>query len=359
MLKELYLLESEECECENIIDSLHTHQENIDYLLWRLKYEIFEDGDRKSHQFGSFDQICASLHKDGFAAPSTCHERAWAYEEKRILTEVMLLDISHIKISVTALLELKKAKDLKMKRQVFEMALNICRNKKVICRNNKVTAEVIKNASKLVGLELGEAENLLSQPVHQTTPTPGKKTDYFYIDGAPGNYEREEIIDQKKATSDREVIEFTVLDGTTSADDGIAAPQERTVHNQGAPFYPNSRIYVWQGMRFRSKAEIAIAYALDVFSVFYSPNCLVRLNDPRKPKGRANKEADFLVRYQEKLGILEVDGPYHTPDRRVEEQERERLFRLQGIRVVERYDSTRCKEKPFDVVTEFLQLLSM
>jgi hypothetical protein len=206
---------------------------------------------------------------------------------------------------------------------------------------------------------LSDTEKLLSQPVHQTTQSRGKKTDYLYVDGAPSNDEGEEITDLQKVTPNREVLKFTVLDGTTSADDGIAAPQETAVHNQGTPFYPNNRIYLWQGMRFRSTAEIAIAYALDRFSVFYLPNCLVRLNDPRKAKGRANKEADFLVCYQGLWGILEVDGPYHTPDRRVEEQERERLFRLHSIRVVERYDSNRCKEQPFNVVREFLQLLRL
>jgi hypothetical protein len=354
MLNELYLTELEESECENIINSLHAHNQKIDYLLWRLKFEIFADGAKISQKFGSFRQICMMLHEDydSFPALSTCHERAFAYEEKRILTEVMLIDISNIKLSVTALLELRKATDLETKRRIFEMALNIC-------RNNRVTAEDIENACKLVGLELGEPEKLLlSQCVHQTTQSSGEITDYLYVDGASGNYEGEEITDLKNVTPNREVLEFTVLDGTSIAD-GIPGPQERAVHNQGMPFYPNSRIYLWQGMRFRSKAEIAIAHALDGFSVFYLPNCLARLNDPRKPKGRANKEADFLVCFQGQWGILEVDGPYHTPDRRVEEQGRERLFRLHGIRVVERYDSTRCQEQPFNVVREFLQLLRL
>jgi hypothetical protein len=353
MFDELYLSELEESECENIINSLHTHNEKIDYLLWRLKFEIFADGAKISQKIGSFRQICMSLHDDydSFPALSSCHERAYAYEEKRILTEVMLLDISNIKLSVTALLELRKATDLETKRRIFEMALNIC-------RNNRVTAEDVGNACKLVKQELEDPEKLLSQSVHQITPTTGEKTDYLYIDGAPENYQGEEITDLQKVTLDRQVLEFTVLNGTTTSD-GIAGPQETAVHNQGIQFYPNSRIYLWQGMRFRSKAEIAIAYVLDKFSVFYLPNCLARLNDPQKPKGRANKEADFLVCYQGQWGILEVDGEHHTSDRRVEEQERERLFRLHGIRVVERYDSARCQEQPFNVVREFLHLLRL
>ncbi|BAZ03295.1 hypothetical protein NIES37_73080 (plasmid) [Tolypothrix tenuis PCC 7101] len=350
MLDELYLSEPEESECKKIIDSLHTHNQKIDHLLWRLKYEIFDDGLKKSQKFGSFDQICARLHEEeGFLAPSTCHERAWAYNERIIINDKFQIDISNIKLSVTTLLELRKTKNLETKRQTLKMALKIC-------RNNKVTAEDIENARKLVAPSLREPEKLLSQFVHQTTQSSGEKTDYLYVDGAPGNYDGEDCTDFEKAIPDREVLEFTVLDRTTKVDSN-AAPEERAVHNQGIQFYPNSRIYEWKGLRFRSKAEIAIAHALDGFSVLYLPNCLARLNDPGKPNSRVNKEADFLVCYQGKLGILEVDGPYHTPDRRVEEQERERLFRLQGVRIVERYDSTRCLEQPFDVVREFLQLL--
>ncbi|MBD2503847.1 pentapeptide repeat-containing protein [Anabaena azotica] len=46
-----------------------------------------------------------------------------------------------------------------------------------------------------------------------------------------------------------------------------------------------------------------------------------------------------------------------TALRRVDEQERERLFRFHGIRVIERFDSKRCENQPELVVQEFLQML--
>lgn len=353
MFNDLYLSEHEESKCQNILDFLRNHSQNndINYLLWRLKYEIFADGVKKSRKFGSFDKICTLLYESKvLPAPSTCHERAWAYEEKRIITEEMQIDISQIKnLSVHTLLELRKTNDLERKYQILSMALDNC-------RNNQLTAEDIQNARKLVAQELGEIEDFQPQSVNQTTPTKGRHTRYLYIDNMPLNDEFGISPDLLQTPSGREVIKFTVLNSTTIPD-GIAAPQESAIHNQGIPFNLNSPIYVWEGQRFRSQAEIAIAYAFDRFSVLYLPNCLVRLNDPQKPKNRANKEADFLVCYQGKWGILEVDGPHHTPERRVEEQERERLFRLHGIRVVERYDSEKCKTQPFEVVKQFLQLL--
>lgn len=351
MFNDLYLSSSEESECKNILDLLqnYSNKNYIDYLLWRLKYEIFANGVKKSWRFGSFEEICVFLHKSKvLPASSTCSERAWAYEEKRIITEEMQIDISHLKdLSVNTLLELRKAKDLERKRQILLMALDNC-------RNNQLTAEDIQNAEKLVDQKLGEIEDFQPPSGNQTTPTEGRQTLYLHIDNMAVNDESGIDPDLLQTPSGTEVLEFTVFNGATIPD-GIAAPQE--IHNQGIPFNLNSQIYVWQGLRFRSKAEIAIAYALDQFSVFYMPNCLARLNDPQKPKGRANKEADFLVCYQGKWGILEVDGPHHTPERRVEEQERERLFRLHGIGVVERYDSEKCKTQPFEVVKQFLQLL--
>ncbi|MBE9201414.1 MULTISPECIES: pentapeptide repeat-containing protein [unclassified Nodularia (in: cyanobacteria)] len=129
-----------------------------------------------------------------------------------------------------------------------------------------------------------------------------------------------------------------------------------TANNQGVQFYSNQKTHIWERLTFRSKTEIKIAEALDRAEVLFLPNCLARLNTPN---GRANKEADFLICYHGKWGILEVDGPYHTPERRVEEQERERIFRRHGIKVVERFDSCRCYENPDEVVEEFFKMLEI
>ncbi|WP_242038960.1 pentapeptide repeat-containing protein [Anabaena lutea] len=131
---------------------------------------------------------------------------------------------------------------------------------------------------------------------------------------------------------------------------------DNNINNQGVQFYSNSTIHTWQNLRFRSKTEIKIAEALDRAGVLFVPNSLARLNTP---KGRANKEADFLICYNGKWGVLEVDGPHHTAERRVEEQERERIFKRNGIKVVERFDAERCYNNPDEVMQDFFKLIEI
>ncbi|BAY15066.1 pentapeptide repeat protein [Anabaenopsis circularis NIES-21] len=130
------------------------------------------------------------------------------------------------------------------------------------------------------------------------------------------------------------------------------------VNNQGIP-YPNSPLYKWNRLWFRSKSEIKIAQAFDRANVFFMANCLARLSDPHKPNRRFNLEPDFVVCHQGKWGILEVDGHYHRPENRAKEQERERQFQFQGIRAVYRFDASRCYQEPDTVVSEFLKLIEI
>jgi hypothetical protein len=124
----------------------------------------------------------------------------------------------------------------------------------------------------------------------------------------------------------------------------------RQVSNQGV-----NAPHKWNGLRFRSQPEIRIAEALDKAGVLFYPNCKARLNTS---VGREGKETDFLVFYQGKCGILEVDGePWHPPSRTVHDHERDRLFKVHGIRVVEHYDANRCSRQPDEVVREFLEIL--
>lgn len=117
---------------------------------------------------------------------------------------------------------------------------------------------------------------------------------------------------------------------------GINAPQE------------------WEGFYFRSKAEIKIAEALDRAGVLFYPNSKARLT---KAQVRINKESDFLVFQAGKFGILEVDGrEWHQTA--ADDHERDRLFKRYGIRVIERFDATRCWNEPDKVVEEFLEILS-
>jgi hypothetical protein len=122
-------------------------------------------------------------------------------------------------------------------------------------------------------------------------------------------------------------------------------------HNQGLH---TLRPQMWKGLRFGSQSEIRIAEALERADVAFSPNCVVRLGEPGK---RRNLEVDFLIRWRDRLGVLEVDGgPFHHPERAAQEHDRDRLFRAHGIRV-ERYSAERCSASPDEVVAEFLGLL--
>ena len=113
--------------------------------------------------------------------------------------------------------------------------------------------------------------------------------------------------------------------------------------------------YEWNGFYFRSKTEIKIAKALDRAGVLFYPNCKARLKASRNGD---SKDTDFLIFYQGKWGILEVDGELGNPTvHTVYDHERDRLFKLHGIPIVEHYDVTQCEKQPERVVQEFLDIL--
>ncbi len=182
-----------------------------------------------------------------------------------------------------------------------------------------------------------------------------KKTERRPINGnfAPGEF----------ASLYKKIIENTdlIISKTFENDNTANKPEknidvDNTSNNQGVKFYSNSTIHTWERLRFRSKTEIKIAEALDRTGVLFVPNSLARLNTS---KGRENKEADFLICYNGKWGVLEVDEPFHTAERRVEEQERERIFKKNGIKVVERFDAERCYSNPDEVVQEFFKMIDI
>jgi very-short-patch-repair endonuclease len=112
---------------------------------------------------------------------------------------------------------------------------------------------------------------------------------------------------------------------------------------------------IWNNLRFRSESEVRVARALDQANVMFLPNCRARIG---LQGNRQNREADFLVCHNGKLGILEVDvEPFHPPSRTAEDHERDRLFKLHGILVVEHFDAGECFENPAGVVARFLNIL--
>ncbi len=156
---------------------------------------------------------------------------------------------------------------------------------------------------------------------------------------------------------DRYIKHFTAQAELTEIDPNwrselLEIARGRGVRNQGGA---GQHAISWMNLRFRSKAELRIAQALDSEGVLFLPNCSARLTTP---EGRRNREPDFLVCANGKWGILEVDGePFHTPSRTVHDHERDRLFKAHGVKIVEHYDSQECFERPNETVHSFLNLL--
>jgi len=122
--------------------------------------------------------------------------------------------------------------------------------------------------------------------------------------------------------------------------------------NQCLPIQEKPR-HSWAYLLFRSPVEITIAQTLDKYRVLFLPNCMARLGFP---DARENKEADFLVCYDGKWGILEINGDtYHVNS--AKDHNRGRLFKLHGIKVFEPYEASRCVKEPNKVVQEFLELV--
>jgi hypothetical protein len=124
-------------------------------------------------------------------------------------------------------------------------------------------------------------------------------------------------------------------------------------HNQCATL-PAQEVLTWRNLRFRSLSEVKIAEALDRAKVMFLANCRARLGEEK----RGNLEPDFLVCHKGVWGILEVDGePFHPPTRTVHDHQRDRTFHHHGVKLIQHYDATRCRNEPDVVVGEFLVLL--
>ncbi len=168
----------------------------------------------------------------------------------------------------------------------------------------------------------------------------------------------------RKAVLDGADVSFTNLESADTYDASMSnlifsSSSSSTLSTSEKPEASNQALdgdslRIWENLRFRSECEVKIAQALDKVGVLFFPNCKGRLDTL---EGRRNKEPDFLIFYEGKWGILEVDGePWHPPSRTTQDHERDRLFKKYGIRV-EHFDASRCTEQAELVVREFLDIL--
>lgn len=126
-----------------------------------------------------------------------------------------------------------------------------------------------------------------------------------------------------------------------------------TVTPLGKPQEPAPRPIVWDGMQFRSQAELRLARAFDEHGVWFIPNARGRVGlGPR----RRTRELDLLVNVDGWWVGIEVDGlAYHPAERAVEDHRRDRLFRAHGL-WVEHYDADEAYQQPHGIVAEVIMM---
>lgn len=113
--------------------------------------------------------------------------------------------------------------------------------------------------------------------------------------------------------------------------------------------------FVWRNIRFSSEPEVKIAEALERAGIMYIPNCLVRAGSPEEMVSRF---PDFLICFDGKWGILEVDGQKYHQGRATEDHERSRIIeRHGGIAYLTRFDYRRCMDDPDGVIKDFIEVL--
>ena len=126
-------------------------------------------------------------------------------------------------------------------------------------------------------------------------------------------------------------------------------------HNQGT-FLQEEKTFYWAAFRFASPGEVEIAKALDKRKVLFLPNCKARVFNENGAS--ISVYPDFLICYNKKWGILEVDSRYHyNANSAASDRSRDQSFDLYGIRTW-RFDYDECLQKPDEVVSRFLRFLN-
>ena len=116
----------------------------------------------------------------------------------------------------------------------------------------------------------------------------------------------------------------------------------------------NNHYLEWEGLAFRHSTEVELAKELDCRGITFFPSAGVRITN-QLTEERKTLEPDFLVCNDGKWGIIELDGDSHK-EKHYSDAQRARIFKKQGISIVESYPSTMPPEK---IVDDFLEILRM
>ncbi len=145
-----------------------------------------------------------------------------------------------------------------------------------------------------------------------------------------------------------------MMRGNTATLPNSAAQPERRPNKKRQPNpQPEYRSIAWHGLTLRSHSEVKIAKALDNKGVLFLADPKIRL---KTESHRQTREVDFLVHYDGKWGILEVDGPHHQHSAKSDEW-RDARFGDYGLLVI-RYPADQCYREPGIVVENFLEKLA-
>jgi hypothetical protein len=85
-------------------------------------------------------------------------------------------------------------------------------------------------------------------------------------------------------------------------------PADQPGGNQGH-FVPPGKGFRWQGLRFRTESEVAVARELDAAKLLFFPQCACRITGANGK--RETREPDFLIIHRGVVAILELEGLPH------------------------------------------------
>jgi len=107
------------------------------------------------------------------------------------------------------------------------------------------------------------------------------------------------------------------------------------------------------GCYYRSELEVKIAKVLEDLGITFIANGRGRFQTGNNAR---TLEPDFVVFYQNKVAVLEVDGKgYHNDE--LYEIERDRVLMKAGFLFVKHYSGKECNNDPVSVVKDFLNKL--
>ena len=154
-------------------------------------------------------------------------------------------------------------------------------------------------------------------------------SDYFYLD-----------------------VKIKLQDATPDwKDEAVNYLEKRGISNQGSNY--GTEPIKWENLNFRSPPEVRIAQELKRQNIMFLPNCAGLFSDGKEMK---REEPDFLICHKGKWGILEVDGKTYHPSA-AKDHAQGRIYKLNHIKVVERYDAMECLEDFVKIVRQFLEVL--